>query len=204
MFLEHGYRVLAVDLRGHGDSDGQLVTFGALEADDVRRWIDRVKGPAGSCVYSFGGSLGGFYALQASDAPGLCGVISTSGEASRREIAFDRIGQRLHTGPWIGRTLLRPGVELGFLYARVRYGVDLGGASAFRSVAGPGAPIFVIQGSDDDVVPQRHAQLIQAANPSRVSVWIVPGGSHAPAAIGREEYTRRVLEFVDRSRRPWP
>jgi pimeloyl-ACP methyl ester carboxylesterase len=203
MFLERGYRVLAVDARAHGDSDGAQITFGALESDDVRRWIALATGGDDACVYLFGGSLGGSYALQASDAPALCAVVAVAGYASLREIAFDRIGERVHTGPWLGRTVVRPGVELGFLYARVRYGFNLSAASAPAAVARAGAPILLIQGTHDEITPARHARLIHVANPSRVSLWLVPGGSHAPAAQAGADYSRRVIEFLETHRRPW-
>ncbi|MEO8682010.1 MAG: alpha/beta fold hydrolase [Vicinamibacterales bacterium] len=199
LVVAEGYRALALDGRGHGDSGGELVTFGALEAGDTRQWVQWIgrRDPTG-CVFVFGGSLGAAVALQAADAPGVCGVIAQSGFASLREIAFDRIGQQLHTGPWLGRSVLRPGVEVGFLYARVRYGLDLGGAAATTAVARPGPPILVIHGENDDNAPVRHAHLLQQANPARVSLWIVPGGAHE--GIGGAERDARVLAFLAQRR----
>ena len=205
MFVERGYRSLVVDLRAHGDSGGEFSTFGTLEADDTRRWIARLRsGAPDACVYAFGQSLGGDFALQAAAAPGLCALVSESGSASLRETAFDRIGHQVHAGSWVGRTVLRPGVEFGFLYTRMRYGLDLGSASAVASVARRGAPILLIHGVDDDNVPMRHAQMMQAANPSRVSLWLVPGAGHggfrqaAPA-----EYRARIMNFLAMHRAVW-
>lgn len=206
MFVEHGYRSLAVDARAHGESGGELGTFGVREADDLRRWIAWMRnGARDACVYEFGQSLGAALALQAADAPGLCAVVAESGFASLREMAFDRIGQQLHTGSWAGRTLLRPGVELGFLYARIRYGLDLTSAAPVKSVARPGVPILLIHGLEDDNTPARHAQMIHAANPQRVSMWLVPGGSHAATRrAAPAEYPARVIGFLamHRSARP--
>ena len=206
LFVERGYRALAVDARAHGGSGGELSTFGALEADDLRRWIAWLRPESrDACVYAFGGSLGAAMAIQAGDAPGLCGVVGESAFASLREIVFDRIGQQLNTGPWVGRTLLRPGVELAFLYARIRYGLDLSGASAAQSAAAPGAPILLIHGIDDENAPVRHSELIHAANPARVSMWLVPGGTHSAArSAAPVEYPLRVMAFLaaHRSRLP--
>ena len=41
LLLRHGFSVLEPDLRGHGQSGG-LATYGVLEADDIRRWVDWV------------------------------------------------------------------------------------------------------------------------------------------------------------------
>jgi alpha-beta hydrolase superfamily lysophospholipase len=198
LFLEHGYRALATDVRAHGDSGGGFGTFGALEAGDLRLWIARIaSNVADGCVYAFGQSLGAAIALQASDAPGLCAVVAESGFASVREIAFDRVGQQLRTGPWAGRIALRPGIELGLLYARLRFGVNLAAASAVRAVAQPGVPILLVHGLQDDNTPVRHAEMIAAANRSRVSLWVIPGGGHQSLRhTAGADYATRVLSFL--------
>jgi pimeloyl-ACP methyl ester carboxylesterase len=61
----------------------------------------------------------------------------------------------------------------------------------------------VIQGTDDDITPARHAALIHAANPARVTLWLVPRGSHAPATQAGLDYTRRILSFVEAHRTPY-
>jgi alpha-beta hydrolase superfamily lysophospholipase len=194
LFVEHGYRALAVDARAHGDSGGALGTFGVLEAGDLRQWIATM--PDG-CVYTFGQSLGAALALQAADAPGLCAVIAEAAFASLREVAFDRVGQQLGTGPWAGRTLLRPAVAFGFLSARLRYGANLDAASAVDSVVRAGVPILLIHGMEDANTPVRHARIIHAANPPRVSMWLVPGGSHESAGrAAPAEYRTRILDFL--------
>jgi pimeloyl-ACP methyl ester carboxylesterase len=197
LFLAAGYRALAVDLRAHGDSDGEFGVSGLLEADDARRWIAWLRnGRPDACAYAFGISLGAGIAVQAADAPGLCAVVAVSVFESLRETVFDRIGDQLHTGPWAGRTVLRPGVELGFLYLHVRYGVDPT-ASAADAAAGPGAPILLIHGIEDDNTPVRHAQSIHAVNPARVSLWLVPGATHRNMGqVAGPAYSIRILDFL--------
>src|SRR5437879_9424203 len=38
--LRSGFTVLLPDIRGHGGSGGELITYGIKEADDVRCWAD--------------------------------------------------------------------------------------------------------------------------------------------------------------------
>jgi dipeptidyl aminopeptidase/acylaminoacyl peptidase len=97
--------------------------------------------------------------------------------------------------------LLRPGLEFAFLYAKARYGVDVGAASAAAAVARPGAPILLIHGVDDDNVPVRHAEMIESANPGRVTAWLIPGARHDNAGAGTSDYGQRVAGFLAAHRR---
>src|SRR5215471_2607698 len=38
LLLEHGYAVLLPDARRHGESGGELATYGLKEVDDIHRW----------------------------------------------------------------------------------------------------------------------------------------------------------------------
>ena len=38
MFLSHGYSVLVPDARAHGESGGDVATYGVRERDDLRAW----------------------------------------------------------------------------------------------------------------------------------------------------------------------
>ena len=55
----------------------------------------------------------------------FCAVVAESSFSDFREIAYDRMGQPFHLGPWVGRTILRPVVEAAFLRARWKYGLDM-------------------------------------------------------------------------------
>ena len=45
--VEHGYRVVVTDLRGHGDSDATFGSYGDVDtAGDILALVDRLGGPA--------------------------------------------------------------------------------------------------------------------------------------------------------------
>jgi pimeloyl-ACP methyl ester carboxylesterase len=65
LFLDNDYTVLLPDSRGHGDSGGDIVTYGVLEADDVHRWVDLlVSSERCQRVFGLGESLGAGILLQ--------------------------------------------------------------------------------------------------------------------------------------------
>ncbi len=62
-----GWSVAVLDSRGRGRSGGAWTTFGALEADDLRRWIDTLTARVGPRrrVAVWGRSMGATIALRA-------------------------------------------------------------------------------------------------------------------------------------------
>jgi fermentation-respiration switch protein FrsA (DUF1100 family) len=103
----------------------------------------------------------------------------------------------LGAGAWLGRTLLRPAVETGFLYARWKYGVDLEQASPENAVAASSVPVLLIHGLKDTNLPSRHSEMILARNSSRkpaVVLWEPAQAIHTGAAAAEpEEYERRLI-----------
>jgi hypothetical protein len=70
--------------------------------------------------------MGAAQLLQSLDThPHFCAVAAESPFANFREIAYDRMGQPFHLGPRVGRTILRPLVEIAFLRARLKYHLDM-------------------------------------------------------------------------------
>jgi uncharacterized protein len=197
LFLRHGYSVLLPDARAHGDSGGSLTTYGVEEKDDLVRWYNWLEqSQAPHCIYGLGESMGAAVLLQTvANEPGFCAVVAESSFSSFREAAYIRLGEGLRSGPWLGRTVLRPAVETGLLYARLKYGVDLALASPINSVASSRVPIFLIHGLADTNIPPYNSERMKVANPT-VLLWEPAGAGHCGAAeAAPEEYEKLVTSW---------
>jgi pimeloyl-ACP methyl ester carboxylesterase len=195
LLLSQGFSVLMPDARAHGVSGGDLATFGLLETDDIRRWLDWLQqNDHPACIFGLGESMGAAQLLQSlRSETRFCAVVAESPFASFREIGYDRVGQRFHTGAWLGRTILRPIVEFAFLYARAKYKLDFEQVSPEDAIARTRVPIFLIHGKVDSNIPVRHAELIVMRNPG-VSLWEVPNADHCGArSTAPDEFRDRVL-----------
>jgi hypothetical protein len=199
ILLRHGYAVLLPDARAHGASGGDLATYGVKESSDVRLWFDWIqRSESPHCIDGLGESMGAAILLQSlRTTHGFCAVVAESSFASFREASYDRLGERLNAGAWAGRTLMRPAVEAGFLYARWKYAIELEKASPANTVAASNVPVLLIHGLMDTNIPARHSEMIvarsRAGNPF-VSLWEPAGAGHCGAA-GAEpaEFERRVV-----------
>jgi fermentation-respiration switch protein FrsA (DUF1100 family) len=182
MLVTHGYSVLMPDARAHGESGGSVATYGLLERSDVHRWFEWLAANRNPhCVYGFGESMGAAQILQALEAePRFCAVAAECSFSTLRESAYDRIGQRFHTGPWLGRTIFRPVVESAYVYVRLRYKLDMNQVSPEDAVAATKVPVLLIHGQSDTNIPLRHAVRIAARNGS-VAVWEPPKTGHSNA-----------------------
>jgi len=201
MLLRHHYALLAPDARAHGESGGDIATYGIYESRDLSRWVDWLTTQSyHGCVYGLGESMGASILLQAlPKEPRFCAVVADSPFASFREVAYDRLAQKLGAGPWARRPLIVPLVSEAFLYARLRYGIDFNQVSPATAVAATRVPILLIHGMDDFNVPFRHCEAILKNHSGVMEFWQVPGASHTGAfGTEPEEFESRVIEWFSR------
>lgn len=199
LLLAHGYTVLLPDARAHGASGGELATYGLLEREDIHSWVDFLLAVAHPrCVYGMGESMGAAELLQSlQEGTQFCAVVAESPFSTFREIAYDRMGQPFHMGPWVGRIPLRPMVEIAFLRVRWKYGLYMQRVSPADAVARSHIPVLLIHGQIDRNIPVRHSRAIHGAAPQSV-LWEVPGADHCGAiAVAPREFETRLLGWFD-------
>jgi dipeptidyl aminopeptidase/acylaminoacyl peptidase len=189
-----GYTVLTPDARGHGASGGAIITYGIRESGDVHSWADWLSAGGGvERLYGLGESMGAAILLESlACEKRFRAVVAEAPFAEFREIAYDRLAQ--HTA--LPARLFWPIVDLGMVYGRVRYSVDLDRASPAAVVRATSVPILLIHGTEDRNIPIRHSRELHALNPASTVLWEVPGGHHVDAlATAGNQYVARVLDW---------
>jgi uncharacterized protein len=198
LLLLAGYSVLLPDARAHGESGGALATYGLLERQDIHQWISwLVDRTHPDCVFGFAESMGAAHLLQSLSVEGrFCAVAVESPFSDFREIAYDRMGQTFHLGPWLGATLLRPVVEVAFLRAEQKYGLRMQQVLPEHALAQSQTPLLLIHGADDHNIPARHSERILSARPRNTEIWRVAGADHCGAiSTAPDEFASRLLRF---------
>jgi alpha-beta hydrolase superfamily lysophospholipase len=190
--LQAGFTVLAPDSRGHGASGGDLLTYGIREAADIHAWADELfRTRPIQRLYGLGESMGAAILIESLPRePRFRAVVAECPFSTLEEIAYYRIEQISGLGRWASWPLVRS----GFLYVRLRYGVDLKQASLAAAIRATEVPVLLIHGTRDVIIPPRHSQALHALNPQATTLWLVPGAMHVSAISAcPEEYERRVV-----------
>ena len=143
-FTRKGFDVVAYDSRRHGDSGGEVCTYGFLEKRDLRRVVAGL--PPGPVVL-MGTSLGAAVALQEAAAdPRITSVIAAEAFSDLRTVATER-------APWF---LPPPVVRKAFQVAEQRGGFLVDAVSPMEAARAIRVPVLLIHGADDRETPPAH------------------------------------------------
>jgi pimeloyl-ACP methyl ester carboxylesterase len=194
----HGHPVLALDLRGAGESGGTRFTLGALETRDVAGALDYLeqRGLAADGVNLLGYSMGAATAMLvgASD-PRVRAVAEDAGFADLRDVLDQQIPKQSGLPP-----MFTPGTVL---MARTLLGVDAYGIrpiDGLPALAARGVPLLAIHGEADSLIPIHHGQRLAAAYGPGAETHFVPGAGHVRSYVtDPDTYTRRLLDFLGRA-----
>lgn len=189
-----GLRAVLVDLRGHGGSTGEWLTYGALEGRDLAQLVDQldalgmIEGP----LSVYGPSYGGAAALQlAALDPRVSAVVGVSTFASLRDVVPPYAA--LHWG-----SALLPGALLD---VAIDAAGELGGfapdaADSRAAIARVRARVLLIHGDADRHIPLAQARALLTACPrGRCELVTVDGGDHA-GTLGSERTRAEALRFL--------
>ena len=199
MFMKHGYRVLLPDARAHGESGGELATYGVLERDDLRRWSQWLYEHGAKCVYGFGESMGAALIVQAIAAePRLCAVVAESTFSTFREVAYDRVTFETGIPLWMARVTGAPAVECALLYALLRYGVKLGEANPADAISQGNVPVLLVHGTRDRLIRARHSEAMARSNNGRAQAWLMDADHGGAVGADAAEFEKRVVGWFER------
>jgi fermentation-respiration switch protein FrsA (DUF1100 family) len=191
-FLKHqGYSILLVDFQGHGESEGNRITFGYREAKDVQAAVEKLNELApGEKVGVLGVSLGAV-AVVLSDVHGsLAAVVLESPYATIEESLSNRL--RIYFGA-VG-PLLAP-----FLLAQLepRLGVSPSQLRPIDRISILRSPLLVVHGTGDRHTTLEEAQKLYARAPQPKEFYAVQGAAHVDLhAFSPKAYEERVGSFL--------
>jgi hypothetical protein len=148
LYSDLGFKVMLIDLRAHGASEGKFSSFGYYEKYDIKKWIQYALRTYGSTdrILLHGVSMGAASIIQASGLSlpsNVRYIVADSGYSSLLKML------RNITTPK-SLIVFLPGVSL-ITYIAHRFFIE--SIQPMKQIKKSKIPIMIIHGKDDEVVP---------------------------------------------------
>ncbi len=191
---ENGCNLLLIDQRCHGESGGDLISYGIGERYDVLSWLDWLEQNHGGLpVYLCGISMGASTVLMAAGLPiagRVCGIIADCGYSDPKEII--QITLEKNIGKMAGPTLAAVNLN-----CKLRENFTFGDYTPIEAmVQNKEIPCLFVHGDADDFVPWRMSFENYYACQAPKDILIVNGAGHGLSfLVNPDAYKKKVLDF---------
>jgi len=200
-FVRAGYNVLLFDFRAHGESQGQVTSFGWREQRDLEGALaflgsqsDVIEKPYGI----FGISMGGAVAVMVAARDERLGAVAVDSTYSDLEESIARHLKLLYRLPRI------PFLFFANCAYRFQFGVWPRQMSPVTHIGQISPrPVLIIHGASDPQMPLDEGQRLFEAAKQPKDLWVIGGGIEHLGGFQAdpEVYVNRLLGFFDSSLR---
>ena len=191
-----GRNALIVDQRGHGSSDGHIITFGYKERFDCLSWIKftEVHFGADQKILITGISMGAATVIMAAGEELPDSVVSILADcpfSSTKGIICKVVGDMKLPVP-----IVYPFIRLGaILFA----GFDPNKCEPMEAIKRCRKPIIFIHGDSDDYVPCHMSQKMYEICPTQKAIFTAKGAGHGLAFLKDPEGYYKAVRAFDES-----
>lgn len=194
-FYEKGYNVLAPDLRGHGNSEGEYIGMGWHDRLDMLQWIDAIiKTDSDAEIVLFGISMGGATVMMTAGEelpPNVKVIVEDCGYASVADVFIYQLDDLFGLPEF-------PVMQAANTVTNIRAGYDLYEASAVNQIAKSKTPTLFIHGDSDTFVPYEMLDEVYDAAPVEKDKLVIEGAGHGEAEkVNPELYWNTIWDFVE-------
>lgn len=193
VFKSLKYNTLLVDLRAHGKSQGNTISFGIKERHDCISWVEWARARFGDIpIFLVGISMGASTVLMASDLdlPNCVkGIIADCAYSSPGSII-----KRVCKGVGLYPNLIYPFIVGGaFIFGHF----NLNAHSPVKSVKNTNVPILLLHGEKDTFVPpQMSGEIYQNCNSEKYLFTFKGAGHGFSFASDVPRYEHLLREFI--------
>jgi pimeloyl-ACP methyl ester carboxylesterase len=194
---EAGFRCVLVDLRGHGESTGSHISFGAFEARDLGEVLDDLarRGWDVSRIGMLGVSYGASVALV------------TAGRDARvaAVVALEPFASAERAVPELMRAAFpreaRGISDRQFALAHVKEariaGFDWADADVAAALHRTHAPVWFIHGASDDWISPEHSRELYGQAPTGSRLTLVPRDNHVSIPLQVQTFAPGIVAWFD-------
>lgn len=195
---EHHCNLLFIDQRCCGESQGEYITFGAMEQYDVQGWAEYIArhNKDNLPIYLYGESMGAASVLMASGhllPQEVRGLIADCGFRSMKAQVQDMAANWFHL-KWVGLLLFRLN-----LFCKVVAGFRMCDADTVSALQKNVKPILFFHGLEDTYVDPRNTRFNYAVCRAPKELVMIPGARHLCSAYENPDlYRKKLLGFFEK------
>lgn len=193
-FFEKGYNVFTQDNRAHGLSDGNYISMGWHDKDDVYEWLNFiVKMDPEARIIVHGISMGGATTMMLSglNHPAVAGYVEDCGYTSTWDIFKTVINRDYHLPAF-------PILHTCRLLTNLLLKYDYKKSSSLKQIAKCDKPILFIHGEYDSFVPLWMGQKCYEEYKGPKDLYIAKDAGHAESMdYNPELYFEKVFGFLE-------
>ncbi len=185
-----GYSLLLFDFQAHGESAGEYITYGYLEAQDaddaLSYFHQRIPGEP---IGVIGASLGGVAVMLSSVVQSADALVLEAVYPSLKEAIANRIAIRL--GP-LGRHLS----PLLIWQIKPRLGFDPAALAPIDKAGDVKVPVLLVAGAKDQHTTLAESERLYEKLPQPKQLWVIDDAAHENLHLhSPAEYEKRILNF---------
>jgi len=202
LFKEHNYATILLDMRAHGESDGNKIYLGYKEWLDVKAIVQYIKEKPlyqNVPVVILGLSMGAATAINAiGEIPEIDGLISLSAYASWEDVFYDNMSASV---PKIIAGIEKPFVSLVTFF---KYGAVSCSIKPKKEITKLGdRPALLMHSKDDSQVPYKNFERLLLHAPAQVETFSRDGDLHFMTEHFENpekdtEYSEEIIRFIDK------
>jgi pimeloyl-ACP methyl ester carboxylesterase len=196
---QRGYRVVLADLRGHGESSGQYLTYGLVESRDTIQIIEALESAAIAepPMVLLGASYGASTALMAAAESKQIDAVVAFAPFTDAASSIEHLARTMF--PRLSRMISEKRMAAAIDQASEISGEDIRQARAIDVVDRIDVPVLFVHGREDTWVPPRNSfDLYRSANGS-ASLLVIPDAGHMDLPMRYDQFSDRVFDWLDKA-----
>ena len=194
VYLDHGYDVLTPDLCASGKTEGQYITMGVKESEEIAIWAQQIKAKDPDAeIVLHGVSMGAATVLLAAareDIPALTAVVEDCGYTSAYEMFSDQLKVIFD----LPEFPIMPCVDV---VSGLKTGAQISEAAPIKVMGRIKAPVLFVHGAEDKLIPPGMMDRLYEACTAQKEKLTIEGAGHGNAMPTNSQlYWTHIFKFI--------